>query len=218
MQLESSGSDAKIEERDAFRYAVTAGFFEMMGIPLRAGRLFDARDVADSAPVVLISESMAKRRFRGRDPVGERVHVGPTDRPWYTIVGVVGDVKQASLSAMQSDGVYMPSTQWHFADQTLWLVVSGRGNALDLVQPVREAIWSVDRNQAIVRIATMESRLTASTADRRFTLTVVETFGSVALLLAAIGIYGVLSGSVTERTRESAYAPRWAPRALIFWR
>ena len=68
VQLESSRSDAKIEERDAFRYAVTAGYFEMMGIPLRAGRLFDDRDVADSAPVVLISESMAKRRFRGRDP------------------------------------------------------------------------------------------------------------------------------------------------------
>src|SRR5262249_31791297 len=113
----------------AFRYAVSPGYFELMGIPLRRGRPLDAPDAADAALAVLISESLAKRKFPGHDPIGRRVHLGPTDGPWHTIVGVVSDVKQASLTAPQSDAFYITPEQWRFADNTLSLVVRAGGDA-----------------------------------------------------------------------------------------
>ena len=145
---------------------------------------------------------MRGRKFRGADPIGQRVHVGPTDRPWYTVVGIVGDVKQLSLAASQSDAVYLAPTQSWFADRTLSLVVRARGDAAALAPAIRRAVWSVDKDQPIVRVATMTELFTRSAAERRFAMTLFSAFAVVALVLAAAGIYGVLSGSVTERTRE----------------
>jgi putative ABC transport system permease protein len=185
-----------------FRYAVSPGYFEAMGIPLRQGRLLDVHDVADAPMVVLINESFARRRFRDQDPIGQRVHIGPTDRPWYTIVGVVGDVKQMSLALSQSDAVYITPQQSWFADKAMSLMVRTQNDAAALAPAIREAIWSVDKDQPIVRVATMDDLLVVSAAERRFALILFEAFGIVALVLAAIGIYGVLSGNVTERRRE----------------
>jgi putative ABC transport system permease protein len=186
-----------------FRYAVTPGYFETIGIPLRRGRLLDAHDVAGAPGAILISESLARRRFPDQDPIGKRVHVGgPTGAPMYTIVGVVGDVKQMSLALSESDAVYTTTTQWHWADGTLSLVVRGRGDPAVLAPAIRQAIWSVDKDQPIVRVATMDDLLAVSAAQRRFVLILFEAFGLVALVLAGTGIYGVLSGSVTERMRE----------------
>jgi putative ABC transport system permease protein len=187
---------------DTFRYAVSPGYFETMGIPLRQGRLLDVHDIAGAPVAVLINESFAKRKFPGDNPIGQRVHVGPTDRPWYTIVGVVGDVKQTSLAVRQADAVYMTPAQGWFTDKAMSLVVRTNGDAAALAPVIREAIWSVDKNQPIVRVATMDELLAASAAERRFALILFEVFGVVALVLAAIGIYGVLSGNVTERRRE----------------
>jgi putative ABC transport system permease protein len=188
-----------------FRYAVTPGYCETMGIPLRRGRLLDEHDMAGAPVAVLISESFAKRKFPGRDPIGQRVRMGPdigrTDRPWYTIVGVVGDVRQMSLAVSDSDAMYISTTQWSWVDNVQSLVVRARGDAA-LAPAIREAIWSVDRDQPIVRVATMDDLLARSAAERRFVLIVFEAFALAALVLAAAGIYGVLSGSVAERTRE----------------
>ena len=190
----------------SLRYAVSAGYFETARIPLLRGRLLDERDNAQTPGVVVISESLAKSKFPHQDPIGQRVRVGPNtghaELPWDTIVGVVGDVKQASLAVSQSDAFYVPTTQWPLVDGTQSLVVRTHGDPATLAPAVKDAIWSVDKDQPIVRVATMDSLLTSSEADRRFALTLFETFGVVALVLAAVGIYGVLSGGVNERMRE----------------
>jgi putative ABC transport system permease protein len=190
------------EDRGATRYAVTPDYFETLGIPLRQGRLLEAHDMEGAPLAVLLNESYAKRRFPNQDPVGQRLHIGPDSGPWYTIVGIVGDVKQMSLAVSRGDAVYVTTSQWPYTDNVLSLVVHTERDAAALIPAIQRAIWSVDRDQPITRVATMESLLDASAAERRFALTLFEVFGIVALALAAFGTYGVLSGSVTERTRE----------------
>ena len=186
----------------ALRYAVTPGYLDTMRIPVRRGRALDARDVAGAPRAALVSESLAKRLLPDRDPLGQPIQFGPEEGPPYTIVGVIGDVKQTSLTIETDDAVYVAMPQWHWVDSVMTLVIRAHGDAASLTPAVRAAIWSVDRNQAIARVGTMDSLVARSEADRRFALILFEAFGLVALLLAATGIYGVLSGSVAERTRE----------------
>ena len=203
VRFESSVPDKPDDTRSAFRYAVSPGYLETMSIPLRAGRLLNGHDTANTPPVVLISESLARSEFQDRDPLGQRLRLGADDGPWSTIVGVVGDVKQTSLTATQANAVYMTNDQWRlFADRALWLVVRVQREPAALAAAIRQAIWSVDKDQPIIRVATMDQRLASSAAERRFALILFEAFGFVAVVLVAIGLYGVLSSSVTERTRE----------------
>jgi len=186
----------------ALRYAVTPSYFASMRIPLLHGRLLGAEDRAGAPRAALINESFARRKFPHEDPIGKRLGFGPSDGRLYTIVGVVGDVKQSSLADGETDAIYVTPTQWHWVDNRMTLVVRTNGDAAALVPTVRNAIHSVDRNQPIVRVATMDDLVDRSIANRRFALILFEAFGMVALVLAAVGIYGVLSSSVTEKVRE----------------
>ena len=188
----------------AFRYAVSPDYFETMRIPLRRGRFLNERDRTTAPTPVLISESLAKRRFHNLDPIGQRVRMGPdmgrADAPWAEIVGVVGDVKQLSLAVGEADAFY--TSHWAWVDNVQTLVVRTHGDPTALVPAVRNAIWSIDKDVPLPRTATMESLVSATEAQRRFALILFEVFALAALLLAATGIYGVLSGTVNERTRE----------------
>ena len=185
----------------ALRYMVSPGYIEAMRIPLRRGRILDAHD-GPGARSVLVNESFARRVFGGQDPLGRRLRFGPDDGRWSTIVGVVGDVKQAALALDPPDAVYVTPAQWQWADTLMSLVVRSRGAAPPLVPAIRRAIRSADKGAPVVRVATMDEFVRRSVADRRFAMILFEAFGLASLCLAAIGIYGVLAGSVAERKRE----------------
>jgi hypothetical protein len=151
---------------------------------------------------VVVNESFARRYLRGKDPIGQRLWIGPTDGEPYTVVGVVGDVKQLSLAGDVPDAVYTTVAHWRFDEYVMSLVVRGAVDAEALVPAVREAIWSVDREQTVVRITTMESLVADTAAERRFILLLFQLFAASALVLTMAGIYGMMAGLVTERTRE----------------
>jgi putative ABC transport system permease protein len=193
------------EDGSAMRYSVTPGYFTVMGIPLLRGRLIDESDRADAPPSLLISESLASQLFGSANPIGQRARFGPdTDgsRPWGTVVGVVGDVKQASLAATDAAAFYVASAQWRWVDPVQSLVVRTTGDPSAMTNAIRRAVWSVDRDKPITRVATMEDLIRRTASEQRFASLIYGTFAIAALLLAAVGLYGVVSGLVAERSRE----------------
>jgi putative ABC transport system permease protein len=181
--------------------AVSAGYFRTLQIPLKRGRFFDASDRADSPPVVIVNESTARRFWPGRDPIGRRLRFGrfTSQTPWHTVVGVVGDVRYREWSGVRPD-IYVPYAHWNFGRMDVLVRTSADPDGV--VPAVRAAVAALDPDQPLASITTMERVVREATAGPRFTAALLSAFGLAALLLAAVGISGVLSGWAASRTRE----------------
>jgi putative ABC transport system permease protein len=186
---------------------ITPGYFEALGTPLRAGRLFSDADRADTQQVIVVNEAMAKRFWPDVSPIGRRLTMGRNDR-WITVVGIVGDIHHRGLDQLPRPEMYRPHAQFRYGDATAPAVTTmtwamrTTADPLAAIGYARAAVKAVDASLGISDIATMDQVLADSTSDRRLNMLLFTLLGGLALALATVGVYGVVAYSVTQRTHE----------------
>ncbi|HEY0321335.1 MAG TPA: ABC transporter permease [Pyrinomonadaceae bacterium] len=188
------------EKQSSGARITTPGYFRAMGIPLIKGRVFTDADRPDSPQVVLINETLARRFFPGEDPIGKRLKISMNSING-EIVGVVGDVRHSSLDTEAGPEFYVPFTQVPQGDMALVVRTSG-GDPAALAPSLRQAVKEIDSDQPLYEVRTMNSLVSSSIARQRFSMALVALFAVLALVLASVGIFSVMSFLVTQRTHE----------------
>jgi len=203
LTIERASAEASELARIPFRRdAISADFFQTLRVPLRSGRFFNAQDNQGALPVAIINETMARLFWPGEEALGMRFKLGraQSPNPWLTIVGVVGDMRRQSLDRQPIAQIFLPHLQ--SPERRMNLLVRTTGEPTQLAAVVRNEIRSIDKTVLVYGFSTLESRLAQAMAERRFQTWLLTLFSALALLLAAVGIYGLIHQSAALRTRE----------------